>query len=391
MKGLLLSGKWKPRSGYPPTKRERDDRRALSAKNIWFEPKLEVAEVAVPAMGDDKVMMKVGACGICGSDICFLDVDEEGYLDYVGHTRLPVVIGHEFAGVVAKVGKNVTRFKEGDLVTAETMNWCGECMPCRSGMFNQCKNLEEIGFTLSGGMGEYLVAKEKYCLNINEFADIYGDRQKAMEVGALVEPLSVAYNGIFTRAGGFRPGGYVAVFAAGPIGLSAVMLAKAAGAAKILVFEFSAPRLELAKKVGATDVFNLADLQKDNRSVSAAILEATGGLGVHMAIECSSFCDKNLPEIAKAMAVGAKVVQLGHNPRATEFFGQYYQKRGATFYGSNGGSGHGNWESVVRMISAGLIDPSRIIAKTFSLDEAIAGFREAKAGTGGKYLVAPNK
>lgn len=390
MKGLQLGGKWEPRSGYPPTKRESDDKRALSAKNIWFEPTLEVVEVPVPELGDDGVKMKVGACGICGSDICFLNVDEEGYLDYVGHTRLPVVIGHEFAGEVVEVGKNVTRFKVGDLVTAETMNWCGTCMPCRSGMFNQCKNLEEIGFTLSGGMGEYLTAKEKFCLNINEFEKIYGCKQKAMEIGALVEPISVAYNGMFTRGNGFKPGSYVTVFAAGPIGLSAIMLAKAAGAAKILVFEFSEPRLKLAQKVGATDIFNFADLQKQNKTVSQAILEATGGIGVHMAVECSSFCDKNLPEIAKAMSVGAKIVQLGHNPRTTDFFGQYYQKKGATFYGSNGGSGHGNWESVIRMIAGGLIDPSKIIAESFTLDKAIDGFKVAKAGTGGKYLVTPN-
>ena len=133
MKGLQLSGKWKPRSGYPPTAREKEDQRALSAKNIWFDPQLAVTEVAVPEMGDDEILMKVGACGICGSDVCFLDKDADNYLDYVGHTRLPVVVGHEFAGEVAKVGKQVTRFKPGDLVTAETMNWCGECTACREG------------------------------------------------------------------------------------------------------------------------------------------------------------------------------------------------------------------------------------------------------------------
>lgn len=391
MRGLRLSGTWRPRKGYVPTKREEEDQRALCAKNIWYEPRLEVVEAEVPEPADDEVLMEVGACGICGSDTCFADTDEEGYLDYVGHTRLPVIFGHEFAGKVVRTGKEVTRFREGDLVTAETMNWCGKCMPCRKGMFNQCENLEEIGFSLDGGFGQYLVAKEKYCLDINKFRDIYGSEEKALEAGALIEPTAVAYNGIFVRAGGFLPGSFVAVFGAGPIGLSAIQLAKAAGAAKVIVFEYSKPRLKLAAEAGATDMCDLGAIAGDESSPAKVMRELTEGKGIHMAVECTAFCNKNIPQIQQALAVGGKVVQIGHHAGRTEIFGQYFQKSGASLYGSNGSSGHGIWENVIRLVASGQIDPSRMIERCFTLDEAIEGLREAKTGSGGKYLITPNR
>lgn len=391
MRGLQLCGTWKPRRGYTPTQREIEDKRALCGKNIWYAPKIEVTELPTPEPADDEVLMEVGACGICGSDTCFLDTDEEGYLDYVGHTRLPVIFGHEFSGRVVAAGKRVTRFKEGDLVTAETMNWCGKCMPCRKGMFNQCENLEEIGFSLNGGFGQYLTAKEKYCLDINQFKEVYGSEEKALEAGALIEPTAVAYNGMFIRSGGFLPGSYVAVFGAGPIGLSAVQLAKAAGAAKVIVFEYSAPRLELAAKVGATDLCSLAHIASQGSTPADAMRELTEGKGVHMAVECTAFCNKNIPYIQQALAVGGKVVQIGHHAGRTEMFGQYFQKSGAALYGSNGSSGHGIWENVIRLIASGQIDPGKLVEKCFTLDEAAEGLKEAKNGTGGKYLITPNR
>ncbi len=390
MKALQIRAKWRPREGYVPTAREVRDERALSARNIWYDPKLEVLELPTPEPADDEVLMRVGSCGICGSDTNFVKIDQDGYLDYVGHTKFPVVTGHEFAGEVVKIGKKVSRFKIGDIITAETMNWCGECVACRMGMFNQCENLEEIGFTLNGGFGQYLVVKEKYCLNINGFLDIYKDKQLAMEVGSLVEPTAVAYNGMFIRAGGILPGSYVAVFGAGPIGLAAIQLAKAAGAARIFVFEFSKSRLQLAGQLGATDLCDMAEYPTRGKTAHSLVLEATEGVGVHLVVECTAHCDKNLPEIERMLAIGGKVAQIGHHAGASEVTTELIQMKGASFNGSNGSSGHGIWENVIRLIASGLIDPSRIIEQRFTLDQAIEGLKAAGAGIGGKYLITPN-
>ena len=110
-----------------------------------------------------------------------------------------------------------------------------------------------------------------------------------------------------------------------------------------------------------------------------------------MAVECTAFCNKNIPQIQQALAVGGKVVQIGHHAGRTEISGQYFQKSGASLYGSNGSSGHGIWENVIRLVASGQIDPSRMIERCFTLDEAIEGLREAKTGSGGKYLVTPNR
>ncbi|MGC9063314.1 MAG: alcohol dehydrogenase catalytic domain-containing protein, partial [bacterium] len=256
MKGLVLDAEWTPKPGYVVSDFEKTTGKAITGNSIWKNPRLEVKEVPDPTPGPKDVVLKVKACGVCGSDVHFYETDKDNYILYPGLTKFPSVIGHEFSGEVVAVGKDVKDLKVGDMVTAEEMIWCGECVPCRNGYPNQCLNLEEIGFTINGAFAEYIVIGAKYCWKIDGIATRYGDRDKAFEAGALVEPTSVAYNGMFVRAEGFKPGGYVVVFGAGPIGLASIALAKAAGASKIVSFEVSAKRRELARLMGAEYVYN---------------------------------------------------------------------------------------------------------------------------------------
>ena len=160
--------------------------------------------------------------------------------------------GHEFAGEAVAIGSEVKEFEIGDLVTAEEIQWCGECDACRGGYWNQCLYIEDLGFTLDGGFAEYAKVNVKYCWSLNSVLERYGDKTMALEVGSMSEPCSVAYEGMFTRAGGFLPGRDVAIFGGGPIGLAATALAKAAGAARIFAFEVLPERRELCEKLGAT-------------------------------------------------------------------------------------------------------------------------------------------
>ena len=123
MKALQADAQWKPREGYKPTERESRDKRAVMGSNLFCQPSLKLVEIPVPEPKDDEVLLKVGGAAVCGSDTMFLGADEDDYLYYCGHCRLPVVIGHEFSGEIVQVGKNVKNFEEGDLVVAETMNW----------------------------------------------------------------------------------------------------------------------------------------------------------------------------------------------------------------------------------------------------------------------------
>jgi len=256
MKGLMLSAEWQPKAGYVLSDSERQTHKVVTGSSVWRHPKLIVQDMDDPRPAPDQVFVRVKACGVCGSDIHFYETDERGYILYPGLTKFPTILGHEFSGVVEEVGSQVKDLRCGDMVTAEEMIWCGHCTPCRNGFPNHCENLEEIGFTIPGAFAEYIAIGSKYCWKIDAIAERLGDADKAFEVGALTEPTCVTYNAMFSRAGGFKPGAYVVVFGTGPIGLAGVGLARAAGAGKIIAFEVSPERRELAKLVGAEHVFD---------------------------------------------------------------------------------------------------------------------------------------
>lgn len=391
MKALQINGTWKPRPGYDPMPREIQDKRASSGDKLFANPTIGFVDIPVPEPKDDEVLMRVGGVGVCGSDTTFLEPDKDNYSHYAGHCKMPCVIGHEFAGEVVKVGKNVAMFKPGDLITAETMNWCGECTACREGMFNQCENLEEIGFTLDGGYAEYLVAKEKFCFDISPLVKVYGTKRKAMQIGALIEPLAVAYNGLFVRGGGFRPGNDIVIFGAGPIGLSALVLAKASGAGNIVMFEKLPARIELAKKNGATHVFNLDEVKAEGSSPSQKIMEVTNGRGAGLIAESTEFQHVNMPEIEKSLAVGGKVVQIGISTRTAPVHAEMLQLVGASYHGTIGSAGHGIWTDVINLIATGRIDPSQFMnPRIYKLDEALDAIRDAAKGVPGKNVVDPS-
>lgn len=390
MKALQVNAQWKPREGYHPTEREERDQRAIMGSDLFYHPSLELVEKPVPEPEDNEVLMKVGGAAVCGSDTMFLGSDEDDYTYYCGHCKLPCVIGHEFSGEIVKVGKNVTTFKKGDLVVAETMNWCGECSACRAGLFNQCENLEEIGFSSDGAFAEYLVAKEKFCFHVEELVEVYGSKERALEVAAMVEPTAVAYNGMFTRGGGFRPGGNVAVFGAGPIGLSAISLARAAGAAKVIAFDKNPIRMGLAKDVGADYIFNPDELTEQGSSPAEKVLELTKGVGVEMAVEATHHQSETIPEIEKMMAFGGTIAQIGISPVRTPIMSTFLQKKGINYHCSIGSSGHDIWPHVIRLIASGRIDPGKFLTKCYPLDQAIEAIEAASKLEGGKFVVTPN-
>lgn len=390
MKALQANAEWKPRPGYTPTEREARDKRAIMGNNLFRNPTLEFVDIPNPVPKSDEVLLKVGGAAVCGSDTLFLGADANGYTHYCGHVKFPVVIGHEFSGEIVEVGKDVKDFKVGDLVVAETMNWCGRCMPCRAGMFNQCENLEEIGFTLNGAYAEYLVAKSKFCFDVSELVNVYGTKERALEVAAMVEPTAVAYNGLFTRGGGFSPGGNVAVFGSGPIGLSAISLARAAGAAQVFAFEKKPARMALAKKVGADHVFNPDELKKEGKTPAGVVLEMTKNVGVALVAEATHEQQETIRDMEQMASVGGTIAQIGISPERTAIMSTYLQKKGVNYHCSIGSSGHGIWANVIRLIAARRIDPSLFLTECCGLDEALETLKKAEAANGGKYILTPN-
>jgi len=384
MKALVLTAQWDPRPDYPLSDWERETGKAITGSSVWRYPQLRVEEVEEPTIKPDQVLIRVKACGVCGSDIHFYETDEDGYILYPGLTKFPTITGHEFSGQIVEVGSEVTDLKVGDMVTAEEMIWCGYCIPCRNGFPNHCTNLEEIGFTIPGAFAEYIAIGAKYCWKLNALMERFGDEEKVYEAGALVEPSSVAYNTIFERAGGFRPGAYVAVYGAGPIGLAAIAECKAAGAAKVIAFEISEPRLELAKKIGADYAFNPKEVTPHE-----VVMELTEGQGADLHVEAAGAPHITVPEMEKSLAINGKIAQVGRAATRVPMYLETLQVRRGQVFGAQGHSGHAIFPSVIRLMASGLIDMTQIITARYDLDNAVDAIAKSGDRTDGKIMVKP--
>lgn len=391
MKGLVLTAEREPRPDYQLSDFEQRTGKAITGSSVWRNPKIQVDTVDDPIPGPDDVLIQINYCGICGSDVHFYETDREGYMLYPGLTRFPVVIGHELCGTVEEVGKNVKNLKVGSMVTCEEMIWCGHCVPCRNGFPNHCTNLEEIGFTINGGFADYLAINAKYCWPIDAILERYSDREKALQAAAFCEPTSVAYNGMFVRGGGFQPGANVVVYGAGPIGLAAIALARAAGAARIIAFEVNADRRNLGKTLGADDAFDPVSLTNNGTDVTNLIFDLTDGEGADMHVECAGAMEHTIPVMESSLAINGKIIIIGRAAEKTPIYLENLQVRRSQIFGSQGHSGHAIFPSVIRLMAAGRIDMTKAVTKVATLGNAVDAIENlSKTRSDGKIQVKFN-
>jgi len=232
-------------------------------------------EVPIPEISDDEVLIEVKFCGICGTDV-------HGVED-CGLIPPGTYIGHEFSGVLAKVGKNVKDWKVGDRVTANP-NWsCGKCYACRHGLLSQCEHYMENAIGAGPGL-EHAGAFAKFIKLPQE--QLYSlPKEVSFEEGALVEPLACSLHAV--RKSAFRPREYTMVLGAGMIGLGVIAHLKNAGAGLIIATEILEKRVEVAKKLGADYVFNPQKVS----NLKEKVLELTNGRGVDVVFDCSGIAE----------------------------------------------------------------------------------------------------
>lgn len=387
MRAFVLRGDWAPTGGVKLGARELHDHRSYTSSLCWKDLSFGMEDVPTPEPRADEVLIRVGACGVCGSDIHSIASKPDGYMQYNCHTRLPVILGHEFSGEIVQVGKDVKNYRVGDLIAVEQIHYCGTCHNCRIGLFNNCENREDIGLSADGGFCEYAVVPEKYCCKINDLAERLGDKLAAFEAGALAEPTSVAFHSVMINAGGIKPGANVAVFGAGPIGLAALALCRAAGAAKIFVFDTVPQKLELARKMGADACFNPMDFPAEGE-LPEVILELTQGLGCHVCVEAAGNPGATYPQIAGMMSAHAKLVQIGLPGRVPSIDMTPFIYHGTSIYCCSGSAGSDIFPSVLRMFAAGALDMRGCIGGRFPLEQTHAAIQEAASGCAGKILVS---
>jgi threonine dehydrogenase-like Zn-dependent dehydrogenase len=385
MKALVLEAEKRPRAGYKLSEFEERSGKVIVGSNVWRNPKLEVKKVVDPKVGPQDILIQVKAVGVCGSDVHLYETDKEGYILYPGLTKFPVIIGHEFAGEIVEVGKEVKDFRPGDRVTAEEMVWCGYCRPCRDGFPNHCTNLEEIGFTIDGADAEYIAVPFKQCWKVDPIFERYSDEEMAWEVAATCEPTSVAYNAIFVRGQGFQPGAYVVIYGGGPIGLAAIGLAKAAGAAKVISFEPYEGRRKLAQQMGADYAYD------PNKIVPhEVVMELTKGEGADFQVEAAGAPEKTIPEMEKSLAINGRISVIGRAAQRVPMFLEVLQIRRSQVFGSQGHSGDGIFPSVIRLIGAGLICNEKMITARYPLDRAVEAIKRLSENRNeGKIMIKP--
>jgi 2-desacetyl-2-hydroxyethyl bacteriochlorophyllide A dehydrogenase len=326
---------------------------------IWEEPgKLAVTEVADPAPGHGQLVIQVGACGICGTDVHIADGE-------FPPTPYPIIPGHEFAGRVVARGEGVPGdWRDGERVAVDPSLFCGYCRACRSGRGNLCANWNAIGDTVNGAFAEYVAVPAANAYRIPDSVD---DAQ-----GALIEPLSCAVHGL--RRIGPVIGEDLLLTGAGTMGLLLLQLLNRAGARSVSVVDRKAARLQAAKALGAAGVAE--DVAALGGRTFGAAVDATGAPA---AIEA---CFRSLDRGGRLLIFG---VTSGDATVSLSPFRIYNDE--ITVLGSM--AVLNSFGAAADLMAAGAIDTAPLLGPPFSL----AGFPEALAsargGEGIKVQVAP--
>ena len=229
-------------------------------------PKFESKNMEFGALGEHEVLVKNKACGICGTDIHIYH-GEPGSAEVTP----PVVLGHEFSGIVEAVGSAVTVVKPGDRVSVDPNAYCGKCMPCRMGNKQNCEDLFAVGVNANGGFAEYAVCSDIQCFKVDD--DI------PFEEAAMAEPLACVIHGI--DQADIKPGQTVLVVGGGTIGLLMVQMAKISGASTVILSEPMELRRKIGMEVGAD-----AAIDPIHESVPDRIREISQKEGADVVIEC---------------------------------------------------------------------------------------------------------
>ncbi len=253
---------------------------------------LRLAHIPIPNISEGQVRVRIGFCGVCGSDI--------PRIFSKGTYSFPTVCGHEFAGTVDLCGSDVDEFKPGDNVVVFPLIWCGKCAACENGKYVQCNDYDYLGSRSDGAFAEYVVAPKENIIRVPDGV--------TLEEAAQTEPAAVALHAI-RRVKESVVGKTVAIFGAGPIGLMVAMWTRIIGAAQVLLFDIVPEKLKLAQRLGFENVYNSAiedPVDVTNRW--------TGGNGAHVCIEAAGVPETYLDALGSIRRDGS-VVLLG-NPAA---------------------------------------------------------------------------
>lgn len=332
------------------------------------EPGVEVRDVPVSQVAGDEVLIRVKAAAICGSDLGIYN-----YTAAYSGMRLPVVMGHEFAGEVAETGAQVEGYAVGDRVLSESVKACGECGFCKTGMSNLCEDSTLFGIHTDGGFAEYVTVPQGLLHRLPP--------GMSYEEAALVEPLSNAVHFV-DDVTPYKPGDFVVVHGCGPIGLFSAQLFRLGGARVIISgLGVDGVRLGIAERLG----FEAVNI--DGVDLVERVMELTGGTGADVAFVAVGAA----PAVKQAMELVSKrgtVTVVGIFGADVPVDLTWLVRRELAVVGAYDAR-PANFPISISLISEGKVNVRDVLTHRFSLDEAEAAFKVALEKTGGKVEFKP--
>lgn len=321
--------------------------------------KLELADLPVPSPGGDEILVRVAACGICGSDV-------HGYDGSSGRRIPPLVMGHEAAGVVAETGKNVSAFKAGDRVTFDSTVYCGDCANCRRGEMNLCDRRQVLGvscgdYRRNGAFAEFVLVPARIVHRLPE--------NLSFPEAALLEAVAVALHAVSLVP--IEPSTTALVVGAGTIGLLVQQALAAAGCERVFVTDVDPTRLKLSQSLGATAVL------QSGPSFANEILNLTKATGVDVAVEAVGI-NATVATAINSVRKGGSVVLVGNVTPEVTIPLQAVVSRQIRLQGSCASSGE--YPQAIELMSSGKINVKPLITAVASLDEGPRWFERLYAG-----------
>jgi threonine 3-dehydrogenase len=329
------------------------------------EPGLWMEDVPKPSLGHNDVLIQVKKTGICGTDIHIYNWDEWSQRTI----NVPMHIGHEFMGVVAEVGSEVTGFKPGDRVSGEGHITCGYCRNCRAGKRHLCRNTVGLGVNRAGCFAEYVALP---AFNVFKLPDAIPD-----EIAAFFDPLG---NAVHTALSFDCVGEDVLITGAGPIGVMAAAIVRHVGARHVVVTDVNEYRLELAKKLGATRTVNVA---KEDLEAVMKSLGMTEGFDVGLEMSGNEAAFR---QMMKTMHHGGRVALLGIPTKEIAIDWNQVIFKGLVLKGVYGREMFETWYKMTSMLQSGL-DVSAAVTHRYAAANFKEAFEVMRTGMSGKVVL----
>jgi len=321
--------------------------------------KLAIADLPRPNPGELEVLVRVAACGICGSDV-------HGYDGSSGRRIPPLVMGHEASGIVEAVGAGVKDYRPGDRVTFDSTVYCGQCIYCRRGEMNLCDNRQVIGvscgdYRRNGAFAEFIVVPERILYRL--------PAKMSFPEAAMLEATSVALHAV--KVSGVKKGDTALVVGAGMIGLLTMQALRASGVGRVMIADIDETRLTLGELLGADEA-----LRGTGGAIAQAILERTNGVGADSVFDAVGRA-KTVQESIDSVRKGGTVTLIGNISPEVPLPLQKVVSRQIRLQGTAASSGE--YPEAIQLISTGRIHVRPLITAVAPLEEGPRWFERLHA------------